>query len=757
MLIQRIKKLRLWEKKSFRLGGYVFLLLILGCIIGLIMPCQVYEYEGSCCFDENTAPGLTDIYEGISLSPGVYRVELEYATDVDLANLCNLADGTVMNGWMKTNGEHLYSGLGKTGFDVWLYEKTDSMRVQVDYTGGHLTTGSLKIVETNKLWTMLLTVVLAVWAVFSISLAFYYYDKEYPVSQEKKNVFFFVGVISLIASIPYLCGYNITGADLTYHLQRIEGVKDGLLGGQFPVRLEPRWLYDHGYANAIFYCNTFLYFPALLRILGFTVTASYNIYCIAMNIATAWISCYCFGRIFENWRIGIICSALYTLSIFRIYKFVVTSAVGEGSAVTFMPLVIYGMYRIFAEDSEERRYKSSWIPLAFGLAGLIQTHVLSCEITAFVIFLFCLAGIKKVFQKNTFLELVKGAVGALLFSLWFLVPFLDYYFTQDVHIKHVSARTIQDRGLYFAHLGFHFWKTGTNTPMAGNGMESSHPVGLGLVLLLGLGIFLIFWFSGYFRKETDRRVSFAKKAAVAGAFLLFMSTGSFPWDRIQKIHPVAAALVSSLQFPNRFLGWGTVCLVFVFGYCLWYFRNKNNRLCLGMAVLALIGVTTSSMHLFDYVNGGQEYFELYNEESMGFGYISGAEYLIEGTDDGKLTYAGVTAGDGVEVYSCEKGYLQAEIQCANKKGEDSYVDIPLLLYKGYRAVNTDTGEPLALGAGENNVVRVGIPSGFDGSLRVFFESPVCWRVSEWISAGTVVLFLTVWAGRKRREYADREV
>ena len=81
-------------------------------------------------------------------------------------------------------------------------------------------------------------------------------------------------VISLVASIPYLCEYNITGADLTYHLQRIEGVKDGILGGQFPVRLEPRWVYDHGYANAIFYCNTFLYFPALLRLLGFTVSAS---------------------------------------------------------------------------------------------------------------------------------------------------------------------------------------------------------------------------------------------------------------------------------------------------------------------------------------------------------------------------------------------------------------------------------------------------------------------------------------------------
>lgn len=752
MLIGRIRELKLWKKKPFYLGGAVFALLVLLCVIRIVIPCREYNYESLHNFDETVEPGWTDIYEGIRLSPGVYRVELEYDTDTDLASLCNMEDGTVISGGLRTNGEHLYSGLGKTGFTVWLYEKTDSLRVQIYYTGGsRLTTGNLKIIETNQLWTMLLTVILSVWLVFCIALTFCYYDREYPVSQEKKNVFFFVGVIGLIASVPYLCGYNITGADFTYHLQRIEGVKDGLLGGQFPVRLEPRWLYDYGYADAIFYCNTFLYFPALLRILGFTVTASYNVYCIVMNIATAWISFYCFSRIFENQRIGIICSALYTFSIFRIYKFIVTSAVGEGSAVTFIPLVIYGMYRIFAEDPKEEKYKSSWVPLMLGLAGLIQTHVLTCEITALVILLFCLAEIRKVFQKDTFLELVKGAVGAVLLSLWFLVPFLDYYLTQDVHIKHVSGRTIQERGLYFAHLAFHFWKGGTNALAAEKGLESSHPMGLGLVLLSGLFLFLIFWFSGYFRGKADKRVSFAKETAVIGTLLLFMSTCAFPWDRIQKLHPVTAALVSSLQFPNRFLGWGTVCAVFVFGYCLRYFQSRNAGFYRAMAALALIGVTTSGMYLFDHVNADQAYFELYNEESMGFGYISGAEYLIEGTDAEKLTYGGVAAGDGVEVYSWEKGYLQAAVQCANRKSGDSFLDIPLLLYKGYQAVNTDTGEPLRLSAGENNVVRVEIPEGFDGSLRVSFVSPVYWRISEWISAGTVMLLLAVWAGRKRRQ------
>lgn len=757
MIIQKIRELKLWRKRPFYVSGGVFLLLIFLCAVRMMLPCKEYDYEGSYNFLGTGEHSSVTVYEGISLPPGVYRVELTYDTEKDLEALCNVADGTVMPGGLRTNGEHLYSALGKTGFCVWLYEKTDGLQVQVDHSGnGALTTGNLKIIETKQLWTMLLTGILFVWLVFGVSYTFYYYDKAYRISYETKNVIFFVGVISLIASVPYLCGYTITGADLTYHLQRIEGVKDGLLGGQFPVRIEPRWLYDHGYADAVFYCNALLYFPALLRMLGFTIMTSYNIYCIALNIATAGIACYCFGRIFRNMQIGIICSALHTLSIFRIYKLLITSAVGEGSAVTFMPLVIYGLYRIFTEDIEKPEYKSAWVPLMAGYAGLVQTHVLTCEITALATILFCILNLRKVFRKSTLLELVKGAAATILVSLWYLVPFLDYYIAQDVHIRHVSARTIQDRGLYLAHLLLHFWKTGSNTPMAGVGMKSSHPVGIGLVLMIVLFLFLILWFSGHFTGKKEVKVSFAKQTAVVGMALLLMSLNIFPWDKIQNTGAVAAALVSSLQFPNRFLGWGTVCLVFVFGFCLWHFERKNNRYYLMLLAVALFGVTTSDMYLLDYVNGSQHYFTLYNEESMGFGYISGAEYLVEGTDGEALTYADAAAGGGVEIQSCEKGALWAEIQCVNHQNEEGYIDVPLLLYKGYQAVHVETGEQMKLVPGENHVIRVRIPADFYGSIRVRFRSPIYWRISEWISAGAAAGMLIIWLKYRRRQYAEKE-
>ena len=754
MFLKEVKKSELWKKKSLRFFLLFWTVLFLFCIIKIAVPCKEYHYDGNGTFNGDVSGEMT-VYDGIALPPGVYRIELEYEIEKDMQGMCSVVDP---GGQMLSNGEPLYSGLLKTGYHIWLLEKTEELQVRISCNSDcDLTTGNLKIVETNQLWTMLLALLIFVGMIVCAALCVYEYDLRFSIPVEKKQSFFLVMLIGLIASFPYMCGYNIWGGDVGYHLQRIEGIKDGLLSGQFPVRLQPEWLYGHGYADAIFYCCTFLYFPALLRLLGFPVTVSYNIYCITLNLATAWISYFCFYKISRNRWHGIICSALYTLSIFRIYKLLITGAVGEGSAFTFVPLVLYALYRIFTENPKETGYKTSWIPMMLGFAGLIQTHILTCEITALVMLLFCLVNCRKLFCKNTLLELLKGGLAALAVSLWFVVPFLDYYITQPVHIKYVSARTIQDRGLYFAHLAFHFWGDGgENTPLADNGMWHSHPAGIGFVLIAGLSAFLVFWYAGNIRYQEKEKSSFAKKVALVGLTLLIMSTKLFPWDRIQSLNSVFATLVSSLQFPHRFLGWGTVCLVFLFGYCLNYLKETYKTGYLVFLAVAIIGITTSDMYLLDYTNASQAAVELYNEEGMGIGYISGAEYVLEGTVQGDITYRPPKTGESVQIADYEKKYLHINLQCSNQGSIDSFIDVPLLYYRGYVAVEKGSGKKLEVCAGENNVVRVLIPAGFDGWLEIKFVPPAYWRISELVSAITGIGLLVLWCknGGKRRVKAQ---
>lgn len=58
---------------------------------------------------------------------------------------------------------------------------------------------------------------------------------------------------------PLLNEYIIVGHDLAFHLNRIEGIKKGLLSGQFPVRIHPTHFGGYGYATPIMYPEMLLY------------------------------------------------------------------------------------------------------------------------------------------------------------------------------------------------------------------------------------------------------------------------------------------------------------------------------------------------------------------------------------------------------------------------------------------------------------------------------------------------------------------
>lgn len=721
------------DNKIYMIVLIITLLLSMVCVIKIVMPNETYQFSGEKIFDYNVGAGTAVVYENIALKPGVYEVELQYETDHELINWCTIEDGTVFTKGLLTNGEPLYTGLDNTGFRMWLFEKTDALKVCLNYSGvGYVATRNLTIRETNQLWSLCLVFIWSFMLLIGIIGFYKKYDKTVGIEKEKKTVFFWLAVIVLLASLPYLLGKVVSGADLTYHLQRIEGVADGIVSGQFPLRFEPDWVHGHGYANAVFYCNTLLYIPAILRLLGFTVMTSYNIFAIILNIATAVIAYYCFSRIFKSRYIGLMCSALYTLSIFRIYKLMITSAVGEGSAVTFMPLVLYGFYRVFTEDEKDEKYKTAWIPLAVGYAGLIQTHVLTCEITAFLTILVCLIFIKKIFRKETFLELAEGASAALAVSMWYLVPFLDYYMNEDMHIRHVSLRTIQKVGLYPAHLLFNWWRTGSNASAGEGGMYQSHPMGIGFVLVLAFIIFSIWWFVGKFKENSSKQIKLGKFATLMGGMLMLLSLNIFPWDMIQKINGLAASLVSSLQFPNRFLGWATTFLVAVAGCLLWYFSRKDRWSYWISVVTVILGIVTSSLFLINFLCLTDSYYYLYNEEGMGAGYISGAEYVVEGTDYNNLFYGDPVVSEGVVLLEYEKNYLHVDMKCSNLEATEGYVELPILCYTGYHAY-ADSVEELDVVKGNNNVIRVLIPEGFSGDIEVRFVSPWYWRLSEAIT------------------------
>ena len=657
-----------------------------------------------------------------------------------------------------TNGTNLYSGLNHTCFDMWVKMDASDLSMIVYFGGeGSLTVQNLTIYETNAMARIWLFLIVVTSIVINIVCFLIRYNKEHPFSQKTINVAFGLAIVIMIGAYPLMTDVIISGGDTGFHLLRVEGIKDALFNGQFPARIAPQWQHGHGYAASIFYGETLLYVQAFLRMIGFTILTSYRIYQFLLLAATVLVSYYCFAKMFREAYIGLLCSALYSLSVYRIYKTFQVGAYGESSAILFLPLIAYGFYKVFTEDIHAKEYKRSWIPLTIGFTGLIQSHMLSCELTGAFTILLCLILWKRVFRKQTFMVLAKTVIYTCMVSAWFILPFVDYMLTGDFQIHHVSGRTIQERGLYLAHLFKVFVESGNEVFFAEHGMLESDPQTVGISLLFGLGMW--FWLCFSKKKHLLKTEDWdtGKIAALFAMLSMLFSLAAFPWNKLHFINPITATLISSLEFPHRFLTIGTVSLTVlcgVVGKCLMVQqeeeveKEKKNWFAMYAFVMTLL-LMVSSVHLMNDMLDSRGFFRVYNIEGMGVGYVSSGEYLPYGTDTAQMLYKDYIAEENLQVHAYEKDGLFVSVNCSNTSKREAFLQLPLLYYKGYTAYDAESGDKLTLYDGNNHMVSVAVPTGYEGDIHVEFISPWYWRVAELLSLVVFIVFL-VYICKSRR-------
>ena len=86
-------------------------------------------------------------------------------------------------------------------------------------------------------------------------------------------------IIILLSTLTiFIRNGNIYADDIVFHTNRIIGIAEGLKGGQFPVKYYPNWYNGAGYFSPLFYGELFLYFPAILVLIGIPIKVSYYIF-----------------------------------------------------------------------------------------------------------------------------------------------------------------------------------------------------------------------------------------------------------------------------------------------------------------------------------------------------------------------------------------------------------------------------------------------------------------------------------------------
>ena len=593
--------------------------------------------------------------------------------------------------------------------------------------------------------------IMAVLIAAAVDLIILYNDRRRRgrIKQGSTEVFFVLFATVMFTSIPLLFGYLINGHDLQYHLLRIEGIKDGLLAGDFPIKIQSNWLCGNGYATAVFYGDLLLYIPAVLRLCGFSVVHSYNIYVFLCNAATCTIAYFCFKGMSGRRKTAVVGAVLYTTSIYRLLDIYVRSSVGEYSAMTFLPMIAYGLWKIYNDECGAENFRRSWIIPVLGFTGVINTHILTCEMTAIFTILLCLIFIKKTFQKERFIVLVKIVVYTTVLNLAFFVPFFHYMSLGKFVITSNAPKYIQQYGAYIGQL---FAPTMTYSGLTEGyqeGIASELPITTGLGLVMGAVALLYSFAMGYVkdRKEKAAGIVFI----VFSALSIWFSTYLFPWDFIQNIDKMLMKVVSTMQFPWRFLSIASITLALCAVWALKHIDIKS-RLYKYIAVGMVAAAFIQSGYLIGNVINTYKPFFVYGESKLDTTSVVGAEYLPAGVRVETYTSQYALVDENVDY---TQNYRNNNyIDCTLKNDSDSYgtVAFSIVYYDGYSAVDKATGDKLQVFGNEGRLC-VYVPSHYSGDVIVSFTGFASWRIATVISIIAAVVFIVVIADRKKVIYS----
>lgn len=673
----------------------------------------------------------------ISLEEGIYQITINYEADGDNNN-CDIL--STSNGAYSRYSDYVTLPAYSTErqYDIWANDRLDTMQVKIGYANaGRL---EVKRVEIATAWNSNLYRVFKLLVILVlINIICYLWFRREKIKTDKVVLIGIFG-ITLLSSVGLLGEYYQWGHDLDFHMLRIEGLKDGLLSGAFPVRIQPNWVNGWGYPVSIMYGDISLIFPALLRIVGVPVQSAYKSFVILVNLGTAISAYYCFKKISNSKYVGLMVSLLYTLSIYRMCCVYVRAAVGEYTAMMFLPMIVLCFYYALVEDVDSDEYgKKLWIPV-LGFSGLIQTHILTCQMAAIFIVLLCLICYKRVFVKKTFLYLSKVAGISLLINLWFIVPLVQYMGEElNVMVVELDGR-IQRIGITLMELlapiyNGNAFGTHWNEIVS---ISEKFPISLGSAFLIILAIFLVLcgnWKTCSIKKASSITFWLA-------VLSIFMATNLFPYNAIFSYSKAIGKLIAKGKLPYRYLSIsGILCALLA---CLVFVELKNRwkkEYVRGAAVvLCLIAAFQGTSYVYQVLLHNSASVK-YDEIALNTGNLMGDEYLYLGSNTWTPFQDNVPHGNGAEINSYQKEYSTVLIS-GKAIEENASITVPLFYYVGYEAKDVETKETLELTRSQdNNRICVNLPIGYDGTFQVKFTGRFVWHVAGVISLLSFLAFL----------------
>lgn len=750
-----VQNKRKWLFYGIGILAEVIVLLI--CLIGMFTASGRFSQK----FVNDTLP-VGD--NRISLERGSYQVTMDYDLTVDAVRITPLYEASY--GPDDAETILLTKEFQEKTFELLLPDQVNEFSFQLPEleNADDLVIHSISMERTNQSERVHFFVVLCIFCALDVLFYLGRKGRFGGWSVEKRGSVLCIGLIVIFACVPLMTNYLLSGQDLTFHLMRIEGLAEGLKQGQFPVKMQPVWLNDYGYPVSIMYGDLFLYVPAVLRIIGFSLQASYKIYLVMIQIITAINTYLCCREIAEDRKLGVVGCFLYVFATNRMTNIYYRAAVGEYTALAFLPLVFLGLFYLLGEKERTKaEQKKAFFLLVMGYTFMLESHMLSFNIAIVFSIIYCLFHFKKFMQNFWFL--VKTALITIGLNFYFLVPMADYMVSHDMKVKFASQiENMQEHGLFLSQLFQMFRFPVSLSGNVMNGVGGDMAIGIGLAYMLMLALFVWELCCCFWRKKkgmADEGMIASESVRIFVIFLLclLMSCYFFPWYAIGQI-PVLGSILTPYQFAWRFIGIATFLGVILTMYALKTLEKLTDRT-IKVAAIVVLGTLTliGSQYLMDNkVSDSTARTKVTSSASIyTAGAVANGEYLfVENSAMAIIDQQPVPVdGTAVSITSYEKKNSRISMECENLTDEIQQVKVSFLDYKGFVATDKTTGEKLDTTCDEQHILTVLLPAGYQGTVQVSFRQPWYWRVAE-LASLAVLIALSVY-GWKGYRYEKRKL
>lgn len=668
---------------------------------------------------ERTDSNYGKMNTGPALSVGGGRYTLSWDIETDADNVIRIA--STNQAAISPSEIVIEAGKPQGSATFISLDEIYDLQIVVDYqAGSHIRVNRMDLTghqKTNGLFTLTF-VLLGAAALFALHACGW-------LTPQRSGSLMIIAAAVLLSSMPDLSKELSNGHDAGFHMGRVLNMVHALRAGQFPVRLGTYMQNGYGAALSAFYPDLFLYPLAFIVMLGGTLTYSFHVLFIAMNLTSALTMWYAAFRLFKSNTAGVGASVLYTLSQYRLMDIYTRFAVGEALAMCFLPLFALGLYEVLWGD------KRRWKLLALSAAMICQSHLITTAVCGVIALGVGVLSVVHVIRDRRVGTVIKAIAAAALLCAFFFAPM--YTYSRQQVITDLMMRDLADEAVALAQIFV----------MPNGHVEINNPELSTSAIGLGLPVFLSAVAAAYAalkREKRDRSDVLALLFCAAGAAFTLAATTLVPWGRLSNI---TGGLVDYIQFPWRFLTFASLLFAFAGGYALMRLGGEDNA-AHQFALLALCAVCAMPLLSDETRENGYipaDTLPHWDQRFADYALIHANLRALDVREP--LTSEGVLVEDFVKFGSSITAHVSAQ--------QDGTVVMPLYAFDGY--VAELDGEAIAIERNETDHMLIPLAQGMQGELSIRFEGKGYWKVFDCISLAALLGMIGLSAADLKRKKA----